>query len=45
MLATSPIDIPNKVSYIGEGAFYECVSLQSITIPDNVTTILRWTFH
>jgi len=33
------IDIPNSVTSIGEGAFYECTSLTSINIPNSVTSI------
>ena len=31
--------IPNSVTTIGEGAFYDCDSLTSINIPNSVTTI------
>lgn len=32
-------DIPDGITTIGEGAFYNCESLTGITIPDSVTTI------
>ena len=37
--ATGSIIIPNSVTSIGDGAFYEHVSLTSITIPNSVTSI------
>ena len=33
------IDIPDGVTYIGNGSFYNCTSLTSITIPSSVTDI------
>lgn len=36
--------IPNSVTKIGDGAFYCCDSLQSITIPNSVTKIENYAF-
>ncbi|MBR5726965.1 MAG: leucine-rich repeat protein [Muribaculaceae bacterium] len=36
--------IPNSVTSIGEGAFWGCNSLTSITIPNSVTSIGAWAF-
>ena len=33
------------VTSIGDSAFSECISLKTITIPDNVKTIKGWTFY
>ena len=33
-----------KVTSIGDGAFYECTSLTSVTIPNSVTSIRNWVF-
>ena len=33
----SGLEIPNCVTNIGYGAFYECANLKSVTIPDSVT--------
>ena len=37
------INIPSKVTYIGESAFSGCL-FESLTIPDGVTTIEKYTF-
>ena len=36
--------IPDSVTTIGEGAFYDCTSLTNVTIPDSVTTIGIYAF-
>ncbi len=33
-----------SVTRIGDGAFYDCISLESIKIPDSVTKIGEWAF-
>ena len=33
------LDIADSVTHIGDGAFYKCTSLTSVTIPDNVRSI------
>ena len=37
--------IPDGVTSIGEGAFYGCPSLTSVTIPNSVTSIEPFAFH
>ena len=37
--------IPNGVTSIGDGAFYDCDSLTGITIPDSVTSIGEFAFE
>ena len=34
-----------NIKSIGQGAFYQCSSLESLTIPSNVTTIEPWAFR
>ena len=36
--------IPDSVTSIGDWAFFDCLSLTSITIPDSVTSIGDWAF-
>ena len=43
------VDIPAEINglpveSIGSSAFYDCTSLESITIPDSVTSIEMWAF-
>lgn len=37
--------IPSTVTTIGEGAFYNCVNMASITIPEGVITIEKYAFE
>jgi hypothetical protein len=38
------IDLPESLTYIGYGVFYECSSLTSIDLPDNLTSIEEGAF-
>ena len=38
------IKIPDRVTFIGEGAFYNCVALQTVTMPKGMTEIKDRTF-
>jgi hypothetical protein len=38
------VNIPNSVTNIGAGAFYNCTGLSSITLPNSVTNIGAWAF-
>ena len=38
------IEIPEGVTDIGEGAFYSCSNLTSVTLPASVTKIGGWSF-
>jgi len=39
------VTIPNSVSSIADGVFYECTNLTDVTIPDSVTVIGRYAFY
>ena len=39
------LDIPNSVTSIGNGAFYGCSGLISVTIPNSVTSIGEYAFY
>ena len=43
--AASEITIPNSITAIGVGAFYNCDSLTSVVIPDSVTAIGNDAFY
>ena len=42
---TTSYVIPDYVTSIGNGAFYDCKSLRNIVIPDSVTSIGDWAFE
>ena len=37
--------MPDGVTSIGESAFFNCISLTSVTMPDSVTNIEKWAFN
>ncbi len=39
------VTIPNRVSYIGVGAFYNCTNLTSVILSDSVTLLLDLAFY
>lgn len=43
-LATSPLDIPETVTTIGEHAFQYCINLDSLKLPESVKTIETYAF-
>lgn len=45
MLILLWFSIPNSVTYIDDGAFYDCDNLKSITIPESVTHIGKDAFY
>ncbi len=38
------IHLPDTITYLGEGAFYQCTNLSTINIPNQTTTIEHWCF-
>jgi len=43
-MSVENVTIPDSVTYIGFGAFFECYSLKNVTIPDSVKTIGTYAF-
>ena len=41
---TTIYDLPNSVSYVGPGAFCNCLSLSSFTLPEGVDSVFQSTF-
>ena len=41
---TSPIELPDTVTYIGEQAFWQCYKLKSVFVPKSVKFIGPWAF-
>lgn len=39
------IHLPDTITYLGEGAFYQCTNLSTINIPNQTTTIEHWCFE
>ena len=45
LMVLSSVTIPNKVTTIGDYAFYGCRGLKTISIPTSITTIAGYAFH